>query len=107
MSDEDYGQFTTIDISHDIFKLKYKKQYVTSYVKNHIYKELDYYNQHYHIDVNEYASNNTLTTINSSNFTHDIDKDIVWDSYYITKSWFVYATILLTSAWSIYLIFSL
>ena len=103
MSDEDYGQFTMIDITHDIFKLREHRLHI----QDNLIKKLDYYNEHYHIDNNEYASNNTLTTINSNMYSDDLEQDIKLNAYQLTKSWVIYFGILFTSAWSIYLIFTI
>ena len=102
MSDEDYGQFTTIDINHDLFKLREHRLHMQDNLK-----KLDYYNEHYHVDTNEYASNNTLTTIDSNMYSDDLEKDIKLNAYHLTKSWIIYFTIIFTSAWSIYIIFTL
>lgn len=104
--DEDYGQFTTIDINDEIYKYKtiQPKRFI-----NFIYnKRLDYYNEHYHLDLEEYKSNNTLTPSTSINsFYSNIDNNIQKSVYETTKGWIIYIGILFTSAWSIYIIFTL
>tara|TARA_B100000287_G_C20476306_1_gene719323 strand:- start:328 stop:636 length:309 start_codon:yes stop_codon:yes gene_type:complete len=102
MADEEYGQFMLIDINDDI--LKYKPIKPKHLINNTNPKEKNYYHEHYHLTNNEYRSNNTLTTIDSSILN---DKDIAMNAYIKTKLLFLYFTIFFTSAWSVYLIFTL
>ena len=102
MTDEEYGQFMFIDLNDD--PLKYKPIKPKQLIDNTYQKETDYYHEHYHLTNNEYRSNNTLTTVNSSIFN---DKDIVMNACIKAKLAFIYFTIFFTSAWSIYLIFTL
>ena len=102
MADEEYGQFTFIDINDD--PLKYKAIKPKHLINNTYQTETDYYHEHYNLTKNEYRSNNTLTTSNSTIFE---DTDIVMNAFVKTKLLFIYFTIFFTSTWSIYLIFTL
>jgi hypothetical protein len=106
MSDEDYGQFTAIDINDELYKYNsIQPKYFVNVTYN---KRLDYYNDHYHLDIEEYRSNNTLTPSTSINsFYSNIDNDIQKSVYETTKGWVIYISILFTSVWSIYIIFTL
>ena len=104
--DEDYGQFTMIDINDELYK--YKSIQPKYFVNVFYNKRLDYYNDHYHLDFEEYRSNNTLTPSNSINsFCSNIDNDIQKSVYETTKQWAIFIGILFTSAWSMYIIFTL
>lgn len=104
--DEDYGQFTTIDINDEFYKHKaiQPKHFVNVFYN----KRIDYYNEHYHLDIEDYRSNNTLTPSTSINsFYSNIDNNIQKSVYETTKEWAIFIGILFTSAWSMYIIFTL
>jgi hypothetical protein len=103
---EDYGQFTTIDINDELYKYKAIQP---KYLENVTYnKNPYYYNDHYHLNFEEYRSNNTLTPSTSINsFCSNIDNNIQISVYETTKQWAIFIGILFTGAWSMYIIFTL
>lgn len=102
--DEEYGQFTFIDIQHEIFKLKDEKKHTNRFITNKK-PHISYYDfsEHDYIFNPKYYYSSDEEDINNSQITNKTNISL----FDFGRQWFIYIGILFTSAYSIYFIFTL
>lgn len=107
--DEEYGQFTFIDIQHEIFKLKDEKKHTNRFIKRepriayYDFSDHDYlFNPDYY-----YYSDEEICNEEKPKTNNRVKNKTNVGLFEFEKHWFIYLGILFTSAYSIYFIFTL
>ena len=106
--DEEYGQFTNIDINDEIFKLKDKNKHINRFIKKEpriVYYELN--NHDYIFNPDYYYSDEEIFNQEKCAINNQDKNKATITLFDIGKHWIMYLGILFTGVYSVYFIFTL